>query len=44
MTKGFGNEVGKGLDFGSDDTIYIFYDSYEQAAFAGIEYVLDNLI
>ena len=27
-----------------DDTVYILYDSYEQAALAGIEYVLDNLI
>lgn len=27
-----------------DDTIYILYDSYEQATLAGIEYVLDNLI
>ena len=26
------------------DTIYILYDSYEQAALAGIEYSLDNLI
>ena len=29
---------------GIDDTVYILYDSYEQAALAGIEYVLDNLI
>jgi hypothetical protein len=29
---------------GIDDTIYILYDSYEQASLAGIEYVLDNLI
>ena len=29
---------------GTDDTVYIFYDTYEQAAIAGIEYVLDNLI
>ena len=29
---------------GTDDTVYILYDSYEQAALAGIEYVLDNLI
>ena len=27
-----------------NDTVYILYDSYEQAALAGIEYVLDNLI
>lgn len=27
-----------------DDTIYIFYDSYEQAALTGIQYTLDNLI
>jgi hypothetical protein len=27
-----------------DDTIYILYESYEQAALAGIEYVLDNVI
>ena len=31
-------------DDGIDDTVYILYDSYEQAALAGIEYVLDNLI
>ena len=29
---------------GIDDTVYILYDSYEQAALAGIEYSLDNLI
>ena len=29
---------------GINDTIYILYNSYEQAAIAGIEYVLDNLI
>lgn len=29
---------------GIDDTVYILYDSYELAAIAGIEYVLDNLI
>lgn len=29
---------------GTDDTVYIFHDSYEQAALAGIEYVIDNLI
>lgn len=29
---------------GINDTIYILYNSYEQAALAGIEYVLDNLI
>ena len=29
---------------GIDDTVYILYDSYEQAALASIEYVLDNLI
>lgn len=29
---------------GIDDTVFIFYDSYEQAALAGIEYSLDNLI
>ena len=27
-----------------NDTVCILYDSYEQAALAGIEYVLDNLI
>ena len=27
-----------------DDTIFILYDTYEKAALAGIEYVLDNLI
>lgn len=29
---------------GVNDTIYILYDSYEQAAIAGIKYVLDKLI
>lgn len=29
---------------GIDDTVFIFYGSYEEAALAGIEYVLDNLI
>lgn len=29
---------------GIDDTIFIFYDSYEEAAIAGIEHVIDNLI
>ena len=29
---------------GINDTIYILYNSYELAAIAGIEYVLDNLI
>lgn len=29
---------------GIDDTVYILYDSYEQAALAGIEYAIDNLI
>lgn len=29
---------------GIDDTVFIFYDSYEQAALAGIKYSLDNLI
>ena len=29
---------------GIDDTVYILYDSYEQAALAGIKYSLDNLI
>lgn len=29
---------------GIDDTVFILYDSYEKAALAGIEYVLDNLI
>ena len=29
---------------GIDDTVYILYDSYEQAALASIEYSLDNLI
>ena len=29
---------------GIDDTIYILYDSYEQAALAGIEYTIDNLM
>ena len=28
----------------TNDTIYILYNSYEQAAIAGIEYVLDDLI
>ena len=27
-----------------DDTVYILYDSYEQAALAGIEYTIDNLM
>ncbi len=27
---------------GVDDTVYILYDSYELAALAGIEYVIDN--
>lgn len=27
-----------------DDTVYIFYETYELAALAGIEYCLDNLI
>ena len=26
------------------DTIYILYDSYEQATLAGIEYAINNLI
>ena len=29
---------------GIDDTVFIFYESYEQAALSGIEYSLDNLI
>jgi hypothetical protein len=29
---------------GIDDTVFIFYDSYEQAALAGIEYTINNLI
>ena len=29
---------------GIDDTVYILYESYEQAALSGIEYSLDNLI
>lgn len=29
---------------GIDDTVYILYDSYEQAALSGIEYSLDNLV
>lgn len=29
---------------GIDDTVYILYDSYEQAALAGIEYAINNLI
>lgn len=29
---------------GIDNTVYILYDSYELAALAGIEYVIDNLI
>ena len=29
---------------GIDDTVYILYDSYEEAALAGIKYSLDNLI
>ena len=29
---------------GIDDTVYILYESYEQAALAGIEYTIDNLI
>ena len=29
---------------GIDDTVFIFYDSYEQAALAGIKYSLDKLI
>ena len=29
---------------GIDDTVYILYESYEQAVLSGIEYSLDNLI
>ena len=29
---------------GIDDTVYILYDSYEQAVLAGIEYATNNLI
>ena len=29
---------------GIDDTVYILYDSYEQAALAGVNYCLENLI
>lgn len=32
------------INDGIDDTVYILYDSYELAALAGIEYVIDNLI
>lgn len=29
---------------GIDDTVFILYETYEQAALAGIEYAIDNLI
>lgn len=28
----------------ANDTFYTLYDSYEEAAFAGIEYILDEII
>ena len=44
---GFSDEL---VDFtqythnGIDDTVFILYESYEQAALSGIEYSLDNLV
>lgn len=44
---GFNDEL---VDFtqysnnGIDDTVFILYETYEQAALAGIEYTIDNLI
>lgn len=44
---GFNDEL---VDFtqysnnGIDDTVFILYETYEQAALAGIEYTIDNLM
>ena len=44
---GFGDGIEDFTQYDNDgvwDTIYILYDTYEQAVLAGIEYSLDNLI
>ena len=43
----FNDEITDFTQYSDDDindTVYILYDSYEEAVLAGIEYVIDNLI